>query len=587
MISATYIDAAEELRENEGQWQAYESEENCTILAGPGSGKTKTITIKIARILEENIRRPQRLACITYSNECVRELRSRLNALDADDRTRILVSTIHSFALTEIVMPYAMMAGIAVPNPIVVAAPSKSEELFKQAYQAIKGALPGKWYRMSLDRLRRMVPDKTSDEWRTSNTQQTAIIEEYERLLLDEGLIDFDGLVLAGLQTIENFEWVRKCLRSKFPVIVIDEYQDLGLPLHKMMCILMREAGVRIIAVGDPDQSIYGFTGAKPSLLRDLYNMAEVEGVHLKLNYRCATQIIDASKALLDNPPESESHDGRQGVITIHEVGANVDGQARYALKELLPKMLDDHPDWQLGDIAFLYRTFREGSSIAKIADECGIRYFRLDNGVLIKRTRLIEFLTDAAAWCSGGWKTGSVPLGQILKAWRLLRPGLKNEANALKARVPLIRCLFENRDGSIPLRKWIGALHTSVLKEAFVTEPGLADEHDTLNNLNTLMKEGKPLDHLTVEIFANQGRSKDQVNLITLHSSKGLEFQGVVMVNLELGDFPSQYATDDEELEEAARLFYVGVTRAKNEVHLLYAHNESPLITAVREATT
>jgi ATP-dependent DNA helicase Rep/DNA helicase-2/ATP-dependent DNA helicase PcrA len=314
--------------------------------------------------------------------------------------------------------------------------------------------------------------------------------------------------------------------------------------------------------------------------------MPQVEGIHLKLNYRCATQIIDASKALLDDPPDSESHDGRQGVIMIHEVGANVDGQARYALDELVPKLLADHPDWQLGDIAFLYRTFREGSSIAEAADERGIRYFRLDNGVLIKRTRLVELLTDAAVWCSGGWKTGSVTLGQILKSWRLLRPSLKNEASALTARVPLIRCLFGNRDGSIPLRKWIGLLYSAALKEAFAAEPGLADEHDTLKNLYTLTNGGKPLEHFTVEIFANQGRSKDQINLITLHSSKGLEFQAVVMVGLELGDFPSQYATDDDEIEEAARLFYVGVTRAKSEVHLLYAHNESPLITSIREAT-
>ena len=225
MSSAAYIQAAEELRENEGQWRAYESEGNCAILAGPGSGKTKTITIKIARILEEEIQRPQRLACITYSNECVRELRGRLNALGVDDRSRILVSTIHSFALTEIVMPYAAMAGVAVPNPIAVAAPSKSEALFKQAYQTVKGVPPGKWYRMSLDRLRRTVPDKNSAEWKASSAQQTAIAEEYERLLLDDGLIDFDGLVLAGLQVIERFEWVRKCLRSKFPVIVVDEYQ--------------------------------------------------------------------------------------------------------------------------------------------------------------------------------------------------------------------------------------------------------------------------------------------------------------------------------------------------------------------------
>ncbi len=586
MSSATYIEAAEELRENEGQWRAYESEGCCAILAGPGSGKTKTITIKIARILEEDIQRPQRLACITYSNECVRELRGRLNALGVDDQSRILVSTIHSFALTEIVMPYAAMAGIAVPNPIAVAAPSKSEELFQQAYKTIKRAPPGKWYRTSLDRLRRSIPDKSSSEWKASNAQLTAIIEEYERLLLDGGLIDFDGLVLIGLQVVERFEWVRNCLRSKFPVIVIDEYQDLGLPLHRMMCALMLKAGVRIIAVGDPDQSIYGFIGAKPSLLRGLHCMPQVEGIQLKLNYRCAKQIIDASKALLDDPPDSESHDGRQGVITIHKVGANIEGQARYALEELVPRMLEQNPDWQLGDIAFLYSTFHTGGSIAKVADECGMRYFRLDSGVLIRRTRLIEFMTDAAIWCAGGWQTGCITLGQILKSWRLLRPSLKNESGALTARASLIRCLFENRDGSIPLRKWIGRLYNSALKEAFALEPGLADEYETLRNLYALTNEGKPLEHFTVGIFANQGRSKDQINLITLHSSKGLEFQVVVMIGLECGDFPSQYATNGDEIAEAARLFYVGVTRAKSEVHLLYAHTESPLISAIREVT-
>lgn len=586
MSSAAYIEAAEELRENEGQWQAYESKANCAILAGPGSGKTKTITIKIARILEEEIQRPQRLACITYSNECVRELRGRLNALGVDDRSRILVSTIHSFALTEIVMPYAALAGIAVPTPIAVAAPSKSEELYKQAYRTIKGGAPGKWFRMSLDRLRRTVPDKSSAKWKASNPQHTAIIEEYERLLLEGGLIDFDGLVLAGLQAIEGFEWVRKCLRSKYPVIVIDEYQDLGLPLHQMMCKLMLEAGVRIIAVGDPDQSIYGFTGAKPSLLRDLHNLPQVEGIHLKLNYRCATQIIDASKTLLDDPPDSESHDGRRGVITIHEVGRNVEGQARYALDEIVPKMLKEHPDWQLGDIAFLYRTLHEGSSIAKAAEERGLRYFRLDNGASIKRTRLIEFLTDAAVWCAGGWKTGSVALGSILKSYRLLRPSLKNEASALNARASLIRFLFNNRDGSIPLKKWLGLFYKSALQQAFASEPGLVDEYETFKNLYISTKEGEPLEHFTVDILANQGRSKNQINLITLHSSKGLEFQAVLMVGLERGEFPSQYATSVDDIEEAARLFYVGVTRAKSEVHLLYAHTESALITAIREAT-
>ena len=88
-----------------------------------------------------------------------------------------------------------------------------------------------------------------------------------------------------------------------------------------------------------------------------------------------------------------------------------------------------------------------------------------------------------------------------------------------------------------------------------------------------------------TVEIFGNQVKSPDQINLMTLHSSKGLEFQAVIMVGLENGVFPSGYDKTEEQLEEATRLFYVGVTRAKTQIHLTYDEDESPLITSIREA--
>ncbi|RUE61517.1 UvrD-helicase domain-containing protein [Pseudomonas aeruginosa] len=107
-----YVLAAQDLRGNEDQWNAYESSGNCVILAGPGSGKTKTITIKIARLLAETVRPPQRIACITYSNACVGELRARLNKLGVDDGHRIVISTVHSFCLTELVLPYAAMANL-------------------------------------------------------------------------------------------------------------------------------------------------------------------------------------------------------------------------------------------------------------------------------------------------------------------------------------------------------------------------------------------------------------------------------------------------------------------------------------------
>ncbi|WP_231422231.1 ATP-dependent helicase [Pseudomonas sp. Leaf59] len=580
-----YLVAAEDLRDNEDQWNAYESTGNCVILAGPGSGKTKTITVKVARLLTETVRRPQRVACITYSNACVGELRTRLNKLGVDDGNRILISTVHSFCLTELVLPYAAMAGIAVPAPLLVATPAESRKLFGVAYSAVLGGTPSSSFRTSCDKLRRTIPDKDCDDWRAWSPRETRVVEDYEDLLLAKGLIDFDGLVLAGLELIEKHEWVRRAIRAKYPVVVIDEYQDLGLPLHRIVRALL-DAGVRVIAVGDPDQSIYGFTGAKPALLKALAEDPRMQAVTLKLNYRCADRIIAASRTLFPDRANFQSHDDRQGEIRIHKLERDLTGQAKYALETLVPALLDANRTWTSGDIALLYRSMAEGKQIAQAADRLRMRYFRLDNGSPIKRTRLTEWLTEAAQWCADGWKTGQVQISQLLKSWQRMQRSGKSEAQLLVSRKRVIAALFSLREGTLPLCKWLKSLDSAVLDEMLRSEPGLSDEVDILADLIAATEAGGALEKFTVEIFGNQGKSPDQINLMTLHSSKGLEFQAVIMLGLEKGVFPSSYDKTPEQLEESARLFYVGVTRAKAQVHLTFDTNESPLITTIRKAT-
>ena len=124
------------------------------------------------------------------------------------------------------------------------------------------------------------------------------------------------------------------------------------------------------------------------------------------------------------------------------------------------------------------------------------------------------------------------------------------------------------------------------MVDEIFAEEPGLGDEQENFEDLLKASNKGGVLEAYTVEIFGNQGKSPDQVNLMTLHSSKGLEFQAVIMVGLEEGSIPSGFDRTAEQLEEAARLFYVGVTRAKSSVHLMYGFNESPFVTKVRQGT-
>ena len=586
MSKPLYAVAADSLKGNDGQLEAYESGGNCVVLAGPGAGKTKTITIKLARLLEEEVRAPQRLACITYSNACVGELRGRLRKLGVAEDGRLHVATVHSFCLTELVLPYGRLAGLDVPDPLVVASPAQSRKLFEQAHMETLGSPAPRWFRMECDRLRRTIVDQDSKEWQNWNRRETAVVEAYQQLLLDNGLIDFDGIILTALRLVENHEWVRQCIRAKYPIIVIDEYQDLGLPLHRMVLALMNKAGGRIIAVGDPDQSIYGFTGAQPWLLKALAALPNVQAVRLKLNYRCADQIIAASKTLLLDPVEFKSHDGRQGTILFYQLGCDVRGQADYALEKIVPTLLKENEKWKPGDIALLYRSFNEGNSAAAAADKLGYEYFRLDNGSPIKRSRLTEWLTDCARWCAGGWESGVVTLGEILKGWRGLRRSLSREGDVLAARAKLISFLFATRDGAISLQKWLAGIADACVDEIFAEEPGLGDEQEIFEELREAAKTGGKLAGYTIETFGNQGRSPDQINLMTLHSSKGLEFQAVIMIGLEEGAIPSSYDRTKEAIEEAGRLFYVGLTRAMSSVHLMYAFKESPLVTQVRKGT-
>lgn len=285
-------------------------------------------------------------------------------------------------------------------------------------------------------------------------------------------------------------------------------------------------------------------------------------------------------------PGEFQSHDGRQGEIFIYQLKRDVRQQADYALGTLVPVMLKENPGWQPGDIAMLYRSLNEGQMIADAADALGMPYFRLDNGSPIKKSRFTEWLTDAAKWCAEGWQSGSVSLADLMKTWRAMRRSLTREADVLKARAQLISFLFSNRDGAITLHKWLDAFGEQVLDQMFAEENALGDERETLEALREKSGKGGALEKYTVQIFANHGKSPDQVNLMTLHSSKGLEFQAVIMIGLEEGTLPSTYDKTADQIAEAGRLFYVGVTRAKSLVHLIYRFNESPLVAKIRQAT-
>jgi DNA helicase II / ATP-dependent DNA helicase PcrA len=567
-VRPPYLLAAEQLRNNAGQWLAYNSTGNCVILAGPGSGKTKTLTIKLARILAEDVQPPLGLACITYNNQCVRELRTRLGALGVEEDRRVSIGTLHSYCLQHIVIPYAHLTSLRKKYPITVASTRDVKRLQEQALGMTVGDEP---WSSRFDKYRRTHLDRASSEWRSDDEEAADVIEKYEELLDEAGLIDFDGMVLIGLHLVEDHSWVRKALAARFPVLVVDEYQDLGFALDRIVLKLCFDAKIRLLAVGDPDQSIYGFTGAEPSLLLQLANRETVKRIELRMNYRCGSAIIEASEAALGEERAFESALDDPGAIYFHERRKGIQDQALFICETLIPQAFQKRTGRNLGDIAVLYLDKSDGDIIAEEVGKVGWQSIRVDGNNPYQPSPVTYWIEDCAAWCSGSWKTGEIRISELLRKWTTFNERLRTEKELLSSRARIMRFLQNSRDPDRPLHGWLSQFLQEGLKTTLDVEAKLEDDKDKVQTLLKITAGTGPFAAFTVGFFGGQRGSPDHLRLSTLHSAKGLEYDVVIMFGLEDGRLP-YYSDSGETLREKRRLFYVGLTRARHEVHMVYS---------------
>ena len=571
-LHPTYLTFAEDLRDNPGQWQVYESRGSCVILAGPGSGKTKTLTIKMARMLAEDVKLPRGIACITYSAECARELTRRLNILGVHQSRNIFIGTIHAFCLKNVVLPYAKLACLDLPPDLRVATLHEQGRFFEWAlgHEIGVNEVPSEW-RVKVDRYRRTHLDRNASSWR-EDEDLAHLSETYENELRKHGLIDFDDMVILGLQLVENYTWVQKALRSRFPILVVDEYQDLGAPLHRIVLSLCFKAGVRLLAVGDADQSIYGFAGARPELLSDLAKRPEVEVVHLRFNYRSGRTIVQASEITLGETRGYEAKGGYAGTIDFYQCPNGIEEEAERICSAIIPEALARRRERTLGDVAILYTDRLVGDVVARYASACGMRFIRVDQGAPYSKTPLIRWLEDCASWCSGGWRTGAPRLNDLVHTWLGFNYAVRSEQELYALKIKLVRFLFAHRTPNVPFNEWLRKFYIAVLSLCMKQEPLLQDEVENFGKLVKASSQQGVLHGYPVETFAGQAGSSDHLNLITLHSAKGLEFDVVIMMGMDQGRIPSWFARTEQAKREARSLFYVGLTRARHEVHMTYS---------------
>lgn len=571
-MHTAYLKASEELRDNPGQWGAYESTGHCVVLAGPGSGKTKTLTIKLARMLAEDVKPPRGIACITYSNECARELRHRLHNLGVEENDRVFIGTIHSFSLKNIVAPFASTAGIKITQPIKVATQEEQRKAFEGAVTRVLGESAKAYqFKVPIDVYRRTHLDRSAVDW-NQHADFAAVITDYEMRLRRAGLIDFDDMMLIGLALVESHEWVRRALAAKFPILAVDEYQDLGVPLHRMVMNLCFTAGVRLFAVGDADQSIYGFTGARPELLRQLSERKDVTAVTLPFNYRSAPEIVAAGEAALGERRGYSATTTGKGIVDIHYFENGLEEQANAIIEELIPAALERDKKRKLGDVAVIYTDLYDGNLVSGFAAEAGLEFVRIDSGAPIPSSPLIRWLQDCAVWCAGGWRHSNPKLRVLTGSWFRFNPSADRTPDLRLIQSGLVRYLFSNRDPDKPLKVWLEGFVKDLLRPAFEREGTLRDEEKNVTALLALTDQGKELENATIATFSGKGGSPNHLNLITLHSAKGLEYDVVFLLGMDQGRLPSWRDNTNEKIAEARRRFYVGVTRAKREVHLTYS---------------
>ncbi len=524
-------------------------------------------------MLAEDVQDPRGIACITYNNECARELEDRLEALGVEGGRRVFIGTVHSFSLTQIILPYAKTAQMGLPEEFKVATRAERAIALERAFRRTIGGPenPQTWdFRMGT--YRRSILNRESAAWE-GDPQLARLVEAFEAELRALGRIDFDDMPLLAVRALRKHVWLQKALLAKFPILAVDEYQDLGRALHQMVMGLCFSTGMRLFAVGDVDQSIYGFTGAHPELLQRLSERDDVQTVRLRLNYRCGARIVTASTYALGQERDYEAAEGASdGTIYFHPLTGQYPGQANCLFTHILPEIQARNLDIRLGDIAILYPTAWIGDALASAAIDAGLSTLRSDTNALYPRSsRLMRWLEQCAEWCCGGWQTGSPRFSRLVnEGKRLFTEALTAEEGQISFQRRLVEILWNRRDGTLALQTWFEEIHDSLIGDLLTACRTMQDEGDTLATFIERCTTGD-CNQMLLSQFAGQGEGRDCLKLSTLHSSKGREFSVVIMFGMDEGRIPRNNPTP-RDLVESRRLFYVGFTRAKTELHMVFS---------------
>lgn len=559
-----YTEKLQQVLKDRLQKDAYDTEDSTVVIAGPGSGKTTILTLKIMRLLNGYIKEPQGLACLTFSKEAAREFEDRLKLLGYVKRRNVFLGTVHSFCISEILEKFSGLYEYGLPIPIKIIPDMLSKKILNEIKKEMEISL--KKYKIeAINKERSLNIQGISEVESESDPIAKKIAKEYEKRVFEAGYIDFESVILYSTKLIQEQEYVRKCLCSKFPWFVVDEYQDLGRPLHEMILSLFTQTDIKIFAVGDPDQSIYGFVGAIPDYLLELYNREDTISIELKNNYRSNQDIIDGSETVLNIPRDYQAmtRKGESAIYRFITCNNGYPDQFEYFIKKIVPKCKENNIP--LEEIAVLLGRQGDCKALALKCIENDIPYYIPKH--TFDRSDFVQWMEKCAMWINDKSK---VSFEEIFDYWYILQVRHNDnkyfsEKEILQMKKNLLDVLSDSIEQKDNLKEWIHyILRKLKVGDLLEKSEHMPDEKNNLCNLYKEVSDHKYKDYDTNK-FAKIGKPENQITITTRHSSKGLEFEVVIMMGMDENHFPSwtlQY--DPDVIYEENRICFVCVSRAK-----------------------
>ena len=596
--------------------------QSALILAGAGSGKTRVLTTRIAWLIQTGQVSPTGLLAVTFTNKAAKEMLTRLTAMLPINTRGMWVGTFHGLC-NRLLRAHHREALLPVTFQILDSADQLSSiKRLMKVMNVDDEKFPPKQVMGYINSCKEEgLRAHTVDAYDPHSQRMREIFEEYDKQCQREGVVDFAELLLRCYELLNRDKNIRQHYQERFKYILVDEFQDTNklqyMWLKLFAGMVKEEPNNCIFAVGDDDQSIYAFRGARVGNMRDFELDFKVQNiVKLEQNYRSHSNILDAANAIISNNNNRLGKDlwtaaGAGEPVRVYQAYNDID-EASFIVDEV--KML--HSDgWALNDIALLYRSNAQSRVIehALFSNNIpyrvygGLRFFeRAEIKHAMAYLRLVSNPEDDVALLRViNFPTrgiGARSLEQLQESARaqdcslwqaaVNKVGNGRPGKGIEGFVALIKQMQEDAKGlTLPEMTEIAST-MSGLKNFY---QGEKEGEDRIANLDELINaavsfmnnNGDALEdnsngltefltHASLEAGEHQADvGADALQLMTVHAAKGLEFKAVFISGLEEGLCPHENSLyENNGLEEERRLMYVAVTRARQRLYLSHAQS-------------